>query len=792
MQSFDNVHVQVEDSSTGSATIHTTSPTLNAQLSEMPTTKILLSQESPGAVLSVSAGQWDDIAHCEKVSTPTIMSASTQRAIYCSTGMQTMPPTNAEDFHKIHGREPTHDELVKKMGCAGIGRYEPGPRPYEVIIGKPFPTEPSSRDLFVSQETAFQTSEVVHVKNSLVHAKAKATALAKRQLNAAKAAGYNIWPETNEDRVIHMEQYYIDIQLDDEGNATNVDVRGHSLPNICGEEINPTPLTLHQDQHDQVKTHMRTVRADTSFNSKAGTSFSVLEPGLSPRLPPEEEAVREPPRLQQIPSARFSSPGADPVAIEDYGYFTLVLKNDRKKESPKRTQTHNSQNSESAVKLREDEVPTIVVRRERFADEFIVHDATEAPPEIPKGPRKRTPNHREGARGAQEASKRSKTTDSNDVGNSPYLRMRGKTHQYEVPSMYLDASLRGSIERDGKSQQSTKDGSRHEHSSDPVQSGRADGRASDHDSSRHTSRMRNSHRDRSRSPVDRHGSSRYKSRSRARNASRKPFEEEQRHARTAKVDQEPHTPRASASGHAADKMHDMFKPEEKTREAADSSVQNAQQGHGVANTQRQATRNAVQELDPAKRNAQPKKEEAASRARDVEDRHRREQDKIKEAEQLEKKRQLEEAEIKRARDAKDLQKLEREEKKQAREAERRRQKEGRNHCREQERAADRDKEKRDGCHEIDDPSHSTHVDGYAREREAQNRRREEASGLPVPTNSGTGRRSARERSQRHAQDAERRAPEKKADNKVTKRRPERGARGELERYDPRKRFGRGR
>ncbi|KAE8831510.1 hypothetical protein HRS9122_09100 [Pyrenophora teres f. teres] len=760
----------------------------------MPTFKNILSRESPIAVVSAAAGKMDDSAHCGTANTPTTASASTSRATYCSTGIQTLPPPNVEEFRNIHGREPTQDELVKKMGCAGMGHYGPGPRPYEVIIGKPFFIEPPSQEALISQDAAFQTSEVVHVKKSLLRTRAKATMLAKRQLNAAKAAGYDIWAEKNDDRIIHMEQYYTNIHLDDEGNATNVDIRGLSLPNICGAEISFTSLPLHPYQHDRTKTRNRKACNGRSIHSKAYTSPSGSKPCLTPRLPPEDLAVPDLLRLRPIFKIALSLPGGNPASIEDYGYLILAPKNDQKEESAKGTKTDKLQDSETTVALRDDEVTTIVVGGERFADAFIVHDATEPRPATPTGPRKRRNDDRPEIRSVQGVWKHFKTTNPNEMGNPPFSPKDGNTHQYDEVSMYLHASLQSSFERDTRSQKSTKKGSSHEGSSDSIRGGRGDDLISDDHRSRHTSRTHKSERDRSRSSVDLHGSSRYRSKGRDRGTSRNPFEEEQRHSRTAEVDQELRIPRAPASMRAADKINDMSRSERKMREIADPSAHKAQQGQNMTNAQHQAASSDMQELDVAKRNAQLKEEEAASRVGEVEDLHRLEQERTKEAEQLEMKRQLEDSEIKRARDAKNRRKLEIEEKKQAQEADRRRQQEqDRRFDREQECAANREKNKRVGRHENATLPPSVPVDKYALAREAANRRREQAAGLTVAP-AGTGRRNVRERSPRHAKkEAERRVPEEKVeDNKVTKGRPERNARGELERYDPRKKFGRGR
>jgi hypothetical protein len=43
---------------------------------------------------------------------------------YCSTTVQTAPPHNSFSFFKIHGQEPTHQDLERRVGLAAIGRYK--------------------------------------------------------------------------------------------------------------------------------------------------------------------------------------------------------------------------------------------------------------------------------------------------------------------------------------------------------------------------------------------------------------------------------------------------------------------------------------------------------------------------------------------------------------------------------------------------------------------------------------------------------------------------------------------
>ena len=390
---------------------------------------------------------------------------------------------------------------------------------------------------------------------------------------------------------------------------------------------------------------------------------------------------------------------------------------------------------------------------------------------------------------AQDVQKRSKMVGSgmmDDLPCSQNSRRQEDTHQYDETPKHLHKSYQVSIGHDPISQEATGD------KSSSIQ-----GSCSNHC----TSRTKQSSRDRSRSPVDEHRSTHYNSISRDQGASRKPYAEERRRTQTREVDREPHSSRALASMRTVDEIHNfpVLGPKRKTRDAIFSSAQDTQQNQSVPSTRSHTESRTAQELAIAECNVQLEKEveEVASRAREAEDRRQQKQ-KIREAQQLEKGRQLEKSEIKRARDAKNRHKLDMQEKQQAQKVERRRQEEeeeeeeqNRQLHHEQEHTADRRKNNDIQRHEnVMSPS-CTPADEYTIAREAENRRRELASGL---ASGGSTSRNACERSPRYAKkEVERRAPEKKIeDNKVNKRRPERNARGELERYDPRKRFGSGR
>ncbi|KAJ5020381.1 hypothetical protein J3E73DRAFT_430430 [Bipolaris maydis] len=178
-----------------------------------------------------------------KLATQQTTGTPTQRTVtYRDVAVQTVPPSNAETFRKIYNREPTQKELFSDIGTAAIGRYTVGDasNPYETIIGTPVPAPVSLATGNTYSNASFQTLSVTDCKVSIVRAKAKASVLVVKQRHAAQAAGYKIWCEKKDELIVHAEQCPIRIRFDEDGKATNTDVDGVMLPNICGEEIDPT------------------------------------------------------------------------------------------------------------------------------------------------------------------------------------------------------------------------------------------------------------------------------------------------------------------------------------------------------------------------------------------------------------------------------------------------------------------------------------------------------------------------------------------------------------------------
>jgi hypothetical protein len=160
---------------------------------------------------------------------------------YRSTGVQTLPPPDATSFYQIHGRDPTHEELERKIGLAAYGRYMKKPRsnPHEVVYGTAFRPEMIEHE-FTYADVGFQTLDFAPRKKALAKAKVKASMIANKYKRLAAEDGYTIWAEPKDDKTIHSEQYAAMIKLDSEGNAKDgEDLTGRFLPNIWKEERRP-------------------------------------------------------------------------------------------------------------------------------------------------------------------------------------------------------------------------------------------------------------------------------------------------------------------------------------------------------------------------------------------------------------------------------------------------------------------------------------------------------------------------------------------------------------------------
>ncbi|CAN9313674.1 unnamed protein product [Alternaria alternata] len=668
--------------------------------------------------------------------------ASSNFVWYRNAAVHTLPPSNAEEFQKIYDRQPTNQELVSKIGSAAIGRYVPGPssNPYDIVSSKPFaiPTVPERRPNYA--DSSFQTSDVAQCNKALLRAKVKASLLVNKQRDAARAAGFRVWSETRDNYIVHSEQLPINVQFDTKGNAIGTNVDGYSLPNIYGQEIS-------------------TSKEAKDYASSAGMSFTPLP---TPLPPPVHDSVTEMSTPQRIRALEPHVPSdkSDPAPIEWYGYIERIPIQATERidsEGDERERPVGSRVSEqNAAREEQDklgevgrkEETMLVIGGERFADEYIVYDATAS-------------THSSSTTtfdAKSDMSKKRKSMDEWEMKTSTSSPKRMKTSSERTNPLKLATSSPGDCLARYQGKYAEGNDAKGPHidytkigeEGTPHKAHEDKAGARDEQSDANPSAQREFKR-RSRSP----GGGRvvrYESRSSVERRSEDPYEEEQqRH-------------NAAHEGEDGSRTHCGYPDKQsRLREGKESDEQHK----------------AVARMVSARKQEDDRRVQRVQRMAREEPAERQKQ---------------EELEIQRARAAKNQRKLEIEERKRAQEANRQHQQE-----------EDRDqRHRRDNSHDKSkkarrqtakqDVEISEPVDPYAAARQAEAKRREivfaargagEADSRtherPPTRDDGPGR-----------LDVEQSKPEKKvAERKVTKARPSRTARRELERYDPRKKFGGG-
>ena len=751
---------------------------------------VVTSEPTPsesGTVSAVPASCERDIAESQHNPTtqPTAIIASTHATRYRSAAVQTLPPSNAEQFHRIYDREPTNQELVSKTGSAAIGRYEPGllANGYDVVLCTKFsvPVAPTKRANYTN--SSFQTDAVAQCKKALLRAKAKASMLVNRQRDAAQSAGFRVWSETRDEHIIHSEQFRVSVQFDDEGNATNADVDGLSLPNIYGEEIDPLPKTIEplEQSHSEFSYQDADINESTKHYTSSATS-AITPPPILPSvlLHNTVESVSIPQRIRTVEPC-VPSGKSDPVSIEYHGYFQLVPrviagKDDngyggKDREQQKTIDLDVGPHAATRVqkdkpgKMARKEETVMVLGGPRFADKYIIFDAvastltnpTTTPNTRPTTTKKRKSDDEPEEQVAISSPKRFKIL--NKSANALEIGTDAQEDRFvkdENDSVMRDNAKATDIERTKHKEDSRQAEGQQAQASTLHKMCNDEPEAEDERSPR-SSPAHQDFRRRSRSPVGRHTSSRYRSKSTARRGSERTYEEKRR-------------------------LHKVA-----------SEIGNDSRIHGgihPAYTDKQGRSREDGANDVQKKDA----DEIVS-VRKMEPHRRLEREQRVEEEKLTKRHNPEEAEIQRAREAKNRRNSEMEEKKQAQEADRQHRQEEKDGDRRRRRGDIQDRSRKESRQtvkqevELFEP-----VDAYALERKAEARRRE-----LVFTARGTGEADSRAPEQPPAGndsfgrlEVERAKPEKKVEtSRVTKPRPSRPVRGELERYDPRKKFGGG-
>jgi hypothetical protein len=199
----------------------------------------------------------------------------------CNTAVQTQPPQNGAGFEQQYGRKAKFQDLEHKVGLAAMGRYrDPSHDPLGVVVGAPF-WAPLRVRASKNSDTGSQTMDFPVINMALTRAKVKASMAVKKYQSVAREAGYNIWAECKDDRVVHSEHVPFAIMLDKEGNAPrNNHITGRCMPNVYKEGImhesmsNTTLISPDITSTLQLPAKLRASR------NAATRSIAVLEPSL--------------------------------------------------------------------------------------------------------------------------------------------------------------------------------------------------------------------------------------------------------------------------------------------------------------------------------------------------------------------------------------------------------------------------------------------------------------------------------------------------------------------------------
>ncbi|KAI4949540.1 hypothetical protein J4E91_005279 [Alternaria rosae] len=718
---------------------------------------------------------------------PSTAKVATQgRALYRSAGIQTLPPSNADGFRKIYDREPTDQDLVSKIGSAALGRYKPGlsANPHDVVLCTPFSALNVSDRRAIYFTSSFQTKDVAQCKKDLLKAKVKASLLVNKQRDAALSAGYKVWSETRDDYIAHSEQLDISVRFDHQGNATNANVDGLSLPNIYGEEIEPRPPKTHSTQLLNRGTPETEAGVDINAREYTFSAASSLTPPPTPPSLKSQDAIANGSTPQRIRTVEPCIPSekSDPPSIEDYGYVQLVPKEARKqdvdrdsgqeqKQQKRRSSDMSEQDSTEGQKERSaivesSEATVMVFGAKRFADEYIVYDATtwnpkksdmlsRSPPNISKKRKSVDQYEPEASTGSP---KRFKSSAAHT--DPPHFRTATETELFAEETRDSIARNDAAIVRIECAQRDEASGvaKRHRVRTISPNRPREDQHHSEDDRPSRNSRKYQEPRRRSRSPAAQHDGNRYRSRSSTTQPFQSPFKE----------GRQLHT--TESQPRQTDPSHHLANPDATEQKGTEKQAQ------------------CSSDLDKVVHARKREDDRRVERAKQIID------------EKLANRRQQEEAEIRRAREAKNQRKVETEEKKRAQEEERLRLEEekARKRCR---RRRDDSKERGGTVRPIvvsKQAEPAAPVDEYALAREVEAKRRERmfAARSTGKTECRPHEQSATTNESSGRSEAEPKKPEKKVeDDKVTKSRAKprarRTARGEIERYDPRKKFGRG-
>lgn len=231
---------------------------------------------------------------------------------YHSTGVQTQPLHDANQYEEIFGHNTGKGDISRNIGLGGLGRYgvQTGAYAYELNYGLPFVAYGDDEDDTRNSDSGFQTLIFADCKRGLAKAKVRASILARRHRSTAEKSGYRVWAESKDDNVIHSEQFPTVVEFDAEGNTKDGTLSGLFLPNIFGEKMQ-SPLQacqLHPVRSPAIET---TPYGFTSHNAR--TPLTLQKPQ---QITHDNISILHPIAAHPL-SPRATKP--DPPSIEDYG-----------------------------------------------------------------------------------------------------------------------------------------------------------------------------------------------------------------------------------------------------------------------------------------------------------------------------------------------------------------------------------------------------------------------------------------------------------------------------------------
>jgi hypothetical protein len=284
-------------------------PTPPSSTSTTPTTKATaVAEPSPPSQDKVASEVPTPAAtppHMKTTAAASLAASAASRSFvaYCSTAVQTRPPPNGIIFSLIHGRRPTMQDVERRMGLAGIGRYKgPNDMLHGVLFGEAFQREPNEYKS-TTTDSGFQTLDPTSRQKAMTKAKAKAAMIASKYKGIATKARCKVFGESKDDKVVHTEGVACSIQLDADGNVQgDKKLTGRFLPNIYRIDI--------ESENDSRRTPQNSASHPSASDTSHKTSPTAISPRdtQSPSAPSQCTASRDTQQPSPIPALQPASP----------------------------------------------------------------------------------------------------------------------------------------------------------------------------------------------------------------------------------------------------------------------------------------------------------------------------------------------------------------------------------------------------------------------------------------------------------------------------------------------------